>query len=90
MPVVAFEIDTRLKDELSKIENLEVIYGDFLNVDLNSVLSKYNYEDDNFYSKIDKVIEESEDDKINCEIIGEDNFIDYSKSYSLYISDIIC
>lgn len=44
VPVVAFEIDTRLKDELSKIENLEVIYCDFLNVDLNSVLSKYNYE----------------------------------------------
>lgn len=44
VPVVAFEIDTRLKDELSKIENLEVVYGDFLSVDLNSVLSKYNYD----------------------------------------------
>ena len=43
VPVVAFEIDTRLKSELDKIENLEVIYGDFLNVDLKSVLSKYNY-----------------------------------------------
>lgn len=44
VPVVAFEIDTRLREELSKIENLEVVYGDFLSVDLNSVLSKYNYE----------------------------------------------
>lgn len=44
VPVVAFEIDTRLREELSKIENLEVVYGDFLSVDLNSVLSKYNYD----------------------------------------------
>ena len=45
VPVVAFEIDTRLKDELSKIEddNLEVIYEDFLKVSLKDVLSKYNY-----------------------------------------------
>ena len=28
VPVVAFEIDTRLKSELDKIENLEVIYGE--------------------------------------------------------------
>lgn len=43
--VVAFEIDERLKEELSKIEsnNLEVIYGDFLKVDLKEVLNKYNY-----------------------------------------------
>ena len=34
--VIAFEIDTRLKDELDKIEsdNLTVIYDDFLSVDL--------------------------------------------------------
>lgn len=43
VPVVAFEIDTRLKEELSKIDNLEVIYGDFLNLDLKDVLSKYKY-----------------------------------------------
>lgn len=43
--VVAFEIDERLKEELSKIEsnNLEVIYGDFLKIDLKEVLNKYNY-----------------------------------------------
>ena len=43
--VVAFEIDERLKEELSKIEsnNLEVIYGDFLKIDLKDVLNKYNY-----------------------------------------------
>lgn len=43
--VVAFEIDERLKEELSKIEsnNLEVIYGDFLKVDLKEVLNNYNY-----------------------------------------------
>lgn len=41
--VIAFEIDTRLKDELDKIksDNLTVIYGDFLSVDLKEVLSKY-------------------------------------------------
>lgn len=43
--VVAFEIDERLKEELSKIEsnNLEVIYVDFLKIDLKEVLNKYNY-----------------------------------------------
>ena len=43
--VVAFEIDERLKEELSKIEsnNLEVLYGDFLKIDLKEVLNKYNY-----------------------------------------------
>lgn len=41
--VIAFEIDTRLKDELDKInsDNLTVIYDDFLSVDLKQVLSKY-------------------------------------------------
>lgn len=41
--VIAFEIDTRLKDELDKIksDNLTVIYDDFLSVDLKEVLSKY-------------------------------------------------
>ena len=45
VPVVAFEIDTRLKEELSKIDsdNLEVIYKDFLSVDLKSELSSYKY-----------------------------------------------
>lgn len=45
VPVIAFEIDTRLKDELSKLEfnNLNIIYEDFLKVDLNKVLKDYNY-----------------------------------------------
>ena len=45
VPVIAFEIDTRLKDDLSKInsDNLEVIFEDFLSVDLKKALSKYKY-----------------------------------------------
>ena len=45
VPVVAFEIDTRLKEELSKIEsdNLEVIYEDFLKVNLKEALKSYKY-----------------------------------------------
>lgn len=44
VPVVAFEIDKRLKEELEKIEsnNLEVIYEDFLQVDVNSIIRKYD------------------------------------------------
>lgn len=45
VPVIAFEIDTRLKSELDKInsDNLTVYYGDFLNTDVNKVLSNYQY-----------------------------------------------
>ena len=45
VPVVAFEIDTRLKEELNKIQadNLEIIYEDFLKVDLKEKLAKYKY-----------------------------------------------
>lgn len=45
VPVIAFEIDERLKSELESIEasNLEVIFEDFLKVDLKEVLSKYKY-----------------------------------------------
>ena len=45
VPVIAFEIDTRLKSELDKIksDNLKVIYGDFLNVNLDDVLKNYKY-----------------------------------------------
>ena len=45
VPVIAFEIDTRLKEELSKIDsdNLTVIYEDFLKVNLNDVLKDYKY-----------------------------------------------
>ena len=43
VPVIAFEIDKRLKNELDKIDasNLEVIYEDFLSVNLVDVLSSY-------------------------------------------------
>lgn len=43
--VIAFEIDTRLKPELDKIEsnNLKVIYTDFLSVNLKEILKNYNY-----------------------------------------------
>lgn len=43
--VICFEIDTRLKEELTKYENdnLKIIYEDFLKVNLNEILSKYNY-----------------------------------------------
>lgn len=45
VPVIAFEIDTRLKSELDKInsDNLTVYYEDFLNSDVNKVLSNYEY-----------------------------------------------
>lgn len=45
VPVIAFEIDVRLKSELEKINsgNLEVVFEDFLSVDLSKVLGKYNY-----------------------------------------------
>lgn len=45
VPVIAFEIDERLKSELESINasNLEVIFKDFLKVNLKEVLSKYKY-----------------------------------------------
>jgi 16S rRNA (adenine1518-N6/adenine1519-N6)-dimethyltransferase len=45
-PVICFEIDKRMKEYLNKIEcsNLNVIYEDFLSVDLKKVLSDYKYE----------------------------------------------
>lgn len=44
--ILAFEIDERLKDELKIIsnDNLEIVFRDFLQVDLDSYLQKYNYE----------------------------------------------
>ncbi len=46
VPVIAFEIDERLKIELENINanNLEVIYQDFLQVNLEEILSKYKYD----------------------------------------------
>lgn len=45
VPIIAFEIDERLKSELQSIkaDNLELIFGDFLKIDLKEVLSKYDY-----------------------------------------------
>ena len=45
VPVIAFEIDERLKSDLESIDadNLEIIFQDFLKVDLDKVLSKYKY-----------------------------------------------
>lgn len=45
VPVIAFEIDERLKSELESINasNLKVIFKDFLKVNLKEVLSKYKY-----------------------------------------------
>lgn len=45
VPVIAFEIDTRLKSELDKIDsnNLRVIYGDFLKFNLKEILCDYKY-----------------------------------------------
>ena len=44
--LICFEVDTDLKEVLSSLEdsNTKVIYGDFLKVDLNSVLKEYKYE----------------------------------------------
>lgn len=46
VPVIAFEIDKRLQSELESINasNLEIIFEDFLKVDLGKILSKYKYE----------------------------------------------
>lgn len=43
--VLCFEIDKRLKEILDEIksDNLEIIYEDFLKVNLKEILSKYNY-----------------------------------------------
>lgn len=45
--VVSFEIDTRLKDKLDKLsndyKNLQIIYDDFLNIDLKEFLKAKNY-----------------------------------------------
>lgn len=45
VPVIAFEIDERLKCELEQInaDNLEIVIGDFLSVNLDEFLSKYKY-----------------------------------------------
>jgi len=44
--LICFEIDTDLKQHLSKFENMgaKIIYGDFLKQDVNSAISEYTYE----------------------------------------------
>ena len=42
-PVIAYEIDLRMKEYLDKLNNLEVIYQDFLTSNLNE-LKKYQYQ----------------------------------------------
>lgn len=46
VPVIAFEIDERLKSELQTINapNLSIVFQDFLKVDLKEFLSQYEYE----------------------------------------------
>ena len=45
--VIAFEIDESLKSildsNLSEYNNIDIIYGNFLNTDVNRIISKYNY-----------------------------------------------
>lgn len=45
--LICFEIDTSLKDKLSSLEddNTKIIYEDFMNVDLDDVISHYDYQD---------------------------------------------
>jgi 16S rRNA (adenine1518-N6/adenine1519-N6)-dimethyltransferase len=54
--VLAYEIDTTLKDELSKrvgnINNLEVLYKDFLETDINLDIAKYKYDYIYFISNV--------------------------------------
>ena len=49
--VLAYEIDERLEDVLDEnlrnYDNIEIIYDDFLNRDINSDITKYHY--DNIY-----------------------------------------
>ena len=45
--VISFEIDESLKDilssKLNEYNNVEVIYGDFLDTNVNEIINKYNY-----------------------------------------------
>ena len=45
--VISFEIDESLKEilakNLSEFGNVEVIYGDFLEANVNEIIKKYNY-----------------------------------------------
>ena len=41
--VLAIEVDKELKPYLNSIQNVEVIYADFLDINLNDLVSKYQY-----------------------------------------------
>ena len=45
--VIAFEIDESLKDildsKLNEYNNVEVLYGDFLETNVNEIIKKYDY-----------------------------------------------
>ncbi len=73
--VVCFEIDARLKETLSKIKskNLEIIYEDFLKVDLKTFLSKKKFKHLYFIANlpyyittsiINKIYDETEADEM--------------------------
>ena len=42
--VIAIEIDEDMSADLSTIDNCDIIYGDFLKVDLKEITKNYNYE----------------------------------------------
>lgn len=54
--VIAYEVDDSLKDELSKrignFNNIDVIYKDFLEADINSDIAKYKYDKFFFISNV--------------------------------------
>ena len=73
--VICFEIDKRLEETLNKLktENLEIVIKDFLKVNINDYISKYNYKHLCFVSNlpyyittpiVTKVIEETNVDKM--------------------------
>lgn len=53
------------------------------------LLSPNNYNDDNLYNKILKILSDNPNiEDIETEIIGSDGFVDYTKSNALWIKDI--
>lgn len=52
--VICFEIDKRLKEDLDKYktDKLDIIYDDFLKIDLKETLKKYNYKNITFIGNL--------------------------------------